>query len=53
VTELKGTQPARSGRDARQVYDTSQPGRSNAGHTFGDHLTNEERHCVIEYLKTL
>jgi hypothetical protein len=35
------------------VYDTSQPGRSNAGHTYGDALTDEERWAVIEYLKTL
>jgi mono/diheme cytochrome c family protein len=37
----------------RKYYDTSQPGRSNAGHTFGDHLTDEQRMAVIEYLKTL
>jgi mono/diheme cytochrome c family protein len=37
----------------RKVYDTTQPGRSNAGHTFGDHLTDPERMAVIEYLKTL
>ena len=39
--------------DAFQIYDTSKPGRSNAGHTFGDDLTDEERWGVIEYLKTL
>lgn len=37
----------------RKVYDTTKPGRSNAGHTFGDDLTEEERWAVIEYLKTL
>jgi mono/diheme cytochrome c family protein len=37
----------------RKVYDTRQPGRSNGGHTFGDHLTDPERMAVIEYLKTL
>lgn len=37
----------------RKYYDTSKPGRSNAGHTFGDHLTDDERTAVIEYLKTL
>jgi mono/diheme cytochrome c family protein len=35
------------------VYDTSQPGYSNAGHTFGDRLSPDERAAVIEYLKTL
>jgi mono/diheme cytochrome c family protein len=37
----------------RKVYDTTKPGRSNAGHTFGDKLTEQERLAVIEYLKTL
>jgi mono/diheme cytochrome c family protein len=39
--------------ERRKVYDTTQPGRSNAGHTYGDVLTDEERAAVIEYLKTL
>jgi mono/diheme cytochrome c family protein len=39
--------------ERRKVYDTSRPGRSNAGHTFGDKLTDEQRMAVIEYLKTL
>jgi Cytochrome c len=37
----------------RKVYDTTKPGRSNGGHTFGDKLTDDERFAVIEYLKTL
>jgi hypothetical protein len=40
-------------RERRQVYDTTLPGRGNAGHTFGDDLSEEERIAVIEYLKTL
>jgi hypothetical protein len=39
--------------EARRYYDTAKPGRSNAGHTYGDKLTEEERMAVIEYLKTL
>jgi mono/diheme cytochrome c family protein len=35
------------------VYDTTHWSQSNAGHTFGDHLTDAERRAVIEYLKTL
>jgi mono/diheme cytochrome c family protein len=35
------------------VYDTTVWSQSNAGHPFGDHLTDEERRAVIEYLKTL
>ena len=39
--------------EMRKVYDTTKPGRSNAGHTYGDELTDAERRAVIEYLKTL
>jgi hypothetical protein len=39
--------------ERRKVYDTSKPGRGNAGHTYGDKLSEEERSAVIEYLKTL
>jgi mono/diheme cytochrome c family protein len=39
--------------ERRKVYDTTQPGRGNAGHTYGDDLTDAERWAVIEYLKTL
>lgn len=39
--------------ERRKAYDTSKPGRSNKGHTFGDKLTDAERTAVIEYLKTL
>jgi hypothetical protein len=35
------------------LYDTTRPGYSNAGHTFGDALTADERRAVLEYLKTL
>jgi mono/diheme cytochrome c family protein len=40
-------------RERRKVYDTTQPGRGNGGHPFGDKLTEDERMAVIEYLKTL
>ncbi|MCI0684900.1 MAG: cytochrome c [Gemmataceae bacterium] len=39
--------------ERRKVYDTTRSGQSNAGHNFGDALTEEERAAVIEYLKTL
>lgn len=35
------------------IYDTTLPGHSNQGHTFGDVLSDSERRAVIEYLKTL
>ena len=41
------------GVERRRVYDTTRPGQSNAGHVYGDKLTEEERRAVIEYLKTL
>jgi mono/diheme cytochrome c family protein len=66
VTEVREAQPtaaaggagaaaptAESAADRRRVYDTTQTGRGNAGHTFGDDLTDTERQAVIEYLKTL
>jgi mono/diheme cytochrome c family protein len=37
----------------RKIYDTSQIGRGNGGHRYGDDLSEEERMAVIEYLKTL
>jgi hypothetical protein len=49
-------EPADPGSPAialRKVYDTTQPGRGNGGHLFGDKLTDEERMAVVEYLKTL
>ena len=36
-----------------KIYDTTQLGYSNSGHTFGDDLDDGERHAVLEYLKTL
>ncbi|HEY7313156.1 MAG TPA: hypothetical protein VH643_27655 [Gemmataceae bacterium] len=39
--------------EQRKIYDTTQIGRGNGGHTFGDKLSDEERAAVIEYLKTL
>jgi mono/diheme cytochrome c family protein len=35
------------------IYDASYWSQSNAGHTFGDKLTDAERRAVVEYLKTL
>ena len=35
------------------IYDTTEWSQSNAGHPFGDHLTDEQRRAVLEYLKTL
>ena len=40
-------------KKAKFTYDTTIPGYGNQGHTFGDHLTDQERKALIEYLKTL
>jgi cytochrome c553 len=54
ITELRARpDPRVPAIERRKVYDTTQPGRSNAGHTYGDDLTDDQRRAVIEYLKTL
>jgi hypothetical protein len=54
VTELREPPSEKSpAHERRKVYDTSKPGRSNKGHTYGDDLTDTERSELIEYLKTL
>lgn len=42
-----------SGPRGAAVYNTTLPGYGNYGHTFGDRLSDKERHALIEYLKTL
>lgn len=48
-----GKDGAESPRERKRIYDTTQPGYSNAGHTFGEDLTPAERRALLEYLKTL
>lgn len=47
-----GDEPVASPKPVN-VYDTSRPGYANSGHTFGDHLSDEQRSAVLEYLKSL
>ncbi len=47
------TPPAGTGIQRRKTFDTSLPGMSSAGHTFGDDLDAATRRDLIEYLKTL
>ncbi len=49
----QGADTKRPAHEQRKVYDTTLPGRSNGGHTYGDDLIDEQRRAVIEYLKTL
>jgi len=54
ITELKkGPLADLPAIERRKVYDTTQRGRGNGGHTYGDALTEDERFAIIEYLKTL
>jgi mono/diheme cytochrome c family protein len=39
--------------ELRRVYDTTDFGRTATGHTFGDAMNDDERHAVLEFLKTL
>jgi hypothetical protein len=53
VTEVAPPGPNVPEFERRKIYDTTLPGRSNRGHTYGDDLTDDDRAAVIEYLKTL
>jgi hypothetical protein len=48
-----GKSGAMSWDERNRIYDTTLPGYSNAGHAFGDDLSESERTAVLEYLKTL
>jgi hypothetical protein len=50
---LDYTQAEAKPEEQKYIYDTSYWSQSNAGHTFGDHLSATERRALIEYLKTL
>jgi len=53
VRQLNATPTDLTPYERRKIYDTTQPGRGNRGHTFGDDFTDEQRRAVVEYLKTL
>ena len=54
MEELEGGKDAQRDAELRKlVYDTTLPGYGNQGHTFGDHLSDQDRRAVLEYLKTL
>ena len=44
---------AKTGRDRRHYFNTAANGKSAAGHTFPDELSETEKREVLEYLKTL
>lgn len=45
--------PPDSSEAGREIYDTRVPGCGNAGHTYADDLSEQERLDLIEYLKSL
>ncbi len=51
--ELAYGQVSASDDERPFIYDTTFVAHTNVGHTFGDHLTTDERRAVLEYLKTL
>ena len=53
-TPLAAGQDAEPDEDLRvRIYDTTQLGYGNGGHTFGDELSAADRAALLEYLKTL
>ncbi len=46
-------QDAASSDEQKWIYDTTKFGQKNTGHPFGDHLSDDQRRAVLEYLKTL
>ncbi len=52
-TALDHGQAGVTGSTKTSIYDTTQPGYGNAGHTFGDALDDDDRTALLEYLKTL
>jgi mono/diheme cytochrome c family protein len=45
--------PVTSAYERRSHFDTTLPGKSSAGHTFPDSLSDSARQTLLEYLKTL
>lgn len=48
-----GKDGATDAGEAKRIYDTRRNGYGNGGHTFGDHLSDQERRALLEYLKRL
>ncbi|MFT4557480.1 MAG: c-type cytochrome [Planctomycetales bacterium] len=44
---------AKSAYERRSHFDTTKPGKSAAGHTFPDSLSESQKRTLVEYLKTL
>ncbi len=51
--EETGPQESAPSNQRKHIHDATLLGYGNGGHTFGDHLTDEERTALLEYLKTL
>jgi hypothetical protein len=53
VRNFKALPDSMAPTERRTYFDTRLPGKSAAGHTFPDKLSNTEKRAVLEYLKTL
>jgi cytochrome c553 len=53
IESVKSIPASLSAAERRQYFDTTQTGKSNAGHTFPDGLDGNEKRAVLEYLKQL
>ncbi len=53
IKTFKALPDGMSPSDRRTYFDTTQPGKSAAGHTFPEKLSDGEKRAVLEYLKTL
>jgi mono/diheme cytochrome c family protein len=53
IESLSGVPTASDPRELREYFDTRRFGKSGAGHDFPDALSDDEKHAVLEYLKTL
>lgn len=53
IETFEGSPPATTAREYREYFDTRFRGKSAAGHTFPDALSETEKQALLEYLKTL
>jgi hypothetical protein len=48
-----GRRQAKRASPEQYLFDTTEPGNYSMGHTPGTTLSEEEKACLLEYLKTL
>jgi mono/diheme cytochrome c family protein len=53
VEELEDLPPKLTASERRWYFDTRMKGKSASGHDYPNSLSDEEKECLLEYLKTL